>query len=226
MSQKTKTAWETAQPSKKLINYIHVPKYKKIGGVVVDVGESKPISQLTEQDKTDVAQQHADYLNDLPLCILQKLKPMIFFMSLLLLIFCSFDNMSTRGYILTHCGDKESIYLNKIWDDAEKVAKSNQIPLALVLAQSCLESGFGRSNLAVNNCNHHGIKYCGKYAEFSCKLESFEAYAKTLSKECYGKPKNLGEWFVALECCNYAMSKSYVSKLKIIIKRLNLYLIQ
>ena len=210
------------------IEHIHVPNIKIINNQKIDVGTLKAVSKLTKTDVHLTALEYSRVLNSMPKSIQKRLVELLTFLTLIglfLMPLLSFYPLSTKGHILISAPNNVSIYLNNIWKDAETVSKAQNIPLSLILAQSCLEGGFGKSRLAREQCNHHGIKYRGKYAEFSTRLESFQAYGNVLNQNCYGSPKDLQEWFLALECCGYAESKKYTSKLKIIIKKYKLYLL-
>lgn len=216
------------QLEKQKTEHIHVPNIKVINNQKIDVGTLKSVSKLTKTDKCIIALEYSRVLNAIPKSIQKRLAELLTFLTLIsffLMPLFSFSPLSTKGHILISAPNNVSIYLNNIWSDAEMVSKVQNIPLALILAQSCLESGFGKSRLAREQCNHHGIKYRGKYAEFSTRLESFQAYGNVLNQNCYGSPKDLQEWFLALECCGYAESKKYTSKLQKIIKKYKLYLL-
>ena len=134
-------------------------------------------------------------------------------------------NNGARGAILCSIEKKRvSIFINSIWDDAETVCEKYDLPIGLLIAQACLESGFGRSYLANNKCNFLGIKYEGVYADFESKLHCFESWAKVLNQTCYRglEFKTLEGWIYQLSTCGYAESKEYSSKLKSIIKKYNL----
>lgn len=134
---------------------------------------------------------------------------------------------STRGDILKQIKNKKvSIFLNRIWNDALFVSQEYKIPIALVLAQSAQETGFGTSkNCKVNN-NFFGVRRCGKYEFYSCQFESFVDYgAKVLGQDCYKGCNTLQDWFDRLECCNYAGDEGYTKRLKKIIETYKLYLL-
>lgn len=129
-----------------------------------------------------------------------------------------------RAEILKHCPKKAALFINRIWEDAEYVQSAFGVPMALCIAQAILESGFGNSRLAIENCNYFGVRRCGEFVSYNCRRESFSDYGAVLNLDCYGKPKNLAEWFNALECCRYA-EKGYTKNLKRIIEQYKLYLI-
>ena len=155
-------------------------------------------------------------------------------MKIILLIFSLMFAQSTGGdvrearkdILLSINRDNVSIFINGIWTEAEEVCRKNNLPLALLIAQSCLESGFGRSNIAKTKCNFLGIKRNGEYRTFANERECFEAWSKVMSQSCYDgeSPSNLEEWIEALKTCKYAESKKYRRKVRSIIKsyRLNL----
>lgn len=117
--------------------------------------------------------------------------------------------------------DKVSIFLNSIYDDAQKVCLKYDLPLSLLIGQACLESGYGSSRLCKERCNYLGIKYEGKYANFKSRLHCFEAWAKVMRQSCYKniQPVSLLEWYSTLTCCGYMESKTYIKKLNWIIFR-------
>ena len=144
---------------------------------------------------------------------------------LILLTFQTANSNGARGAILCSIEKKRvSIFINSIWDDAATVCKKYDLPMGLLIAQACLESGFGKSYLTNNKCNFLGIKYEGVYADFENRLHCFESWAKVLNQTCYRglEFKSLEGWIYQLSTCGYAESKQYSSKLKSIIKQYNL----
>jgi len=135
--------------------------------------------------------------------------------------------LSTRGDILKQIKNKKvSVFFNRIWDDALFVSTEYKIPIALVLAQSAQETGFGTSKVCLLNNNYFGVRRCKQYEVYACKFESFVDYANNvLGAECYKGCNTLQDWFTALECCHYASDKGYVKRLKKIIEKHKLYLL-
>jgi flagellum-specific peptidoglycan hydrolase FlgJ len=123
--------------------------------------------------------------------------------------------------------DRVSIFVNLIWDEAKRVEEIYKIPMALTIAQACLESGYGSSNLAKQQCNFFGLKNNHKYNSYASMRECFSHYGRTMTQKCYKnlKPYTLSDWYDALTCCGYASSKTYTSKLNSIIFKLNLDLL-
>jgi len=146
----------------------------------------------------------------------------------ILLIFFSLksESLSPKGEILVSCPSHVSKFLLDIWADASVISKKHNIPLALILAQACQESGFGRSKNARLRCNLFGIRRKGKIVEYGSIFESFKDYGTVLSQNCYGNPKNIHDWLVALDCCKYAGDKNYANRIQEIIERYKLYLLQ
>ena len=140
-------------------------------------------------------------------------------LTLIFLLFFLSSFTTKRAQILCNIeNDKVSVFINSIWDIAQFVEDVYQIPIELTIAQACQESGFGTSNLCRNECNYFGIKYF----KFNSKEECFLKYADILTaKACYQnlQPKNLQDWFEALECCGYAGDKQYTKRLEKIIKK-------
>ena len=135
---------------------------------------------------------------------------------LILFLFCNFT-ASKRGQILCNINNqKVAIFVNSVWNIAEEIEIIYGIPLELTIAQAAQESGFGTSNLALNECNYFGIKGY----KFASREECFLKYADILTAlPCYTnlQPKTLEDWFKALECCGYAGDTQYTKRLKRII---------
>jgi len=136
--------------------------------------------------------------------------------------------ITERGMILMLIdNDKISCFINSIWSDAKRIEQEYGVPMSLTIAQACLESGYGSSTLAKNNCNFFGLRRNHKWMNYDSKYECFSHYGRTLTQSCYKnlQPFTLQEWYAALECCGYATSKTYTKKLNQIIFMLNLDLL-
>jgi len=135
--------------------------------------------------------------------------------------------VSTRGDILKQIKNKKvSTFFNRIWNDALFVSTEYKIPIALVLAQSAQETGFGTSKNCRENNNFFGVRRCGKYEQYSCRYESFIDYGNNvLGQDCYKGCVTLNDWFDKLVCCNYASDTGYTKRLKKIIETYKLYLL-
>lgn len=79
-------------------------------------------------------------------------------------------------------------YIQKYKDIAIRQMKQTGIPASIILAQACLESGDGKSNLAVKANNHFGIK---------CHDWTGPTYRKDDDKknECFRKYRNVEDSF-------------------------------
>ena len=149
------------------------------------------------------------------------MKTILFLTAFLL---CSFAP-SQRWELLKNISNrKASLFINRIYEDAERINKSTGVPLALIIAQSALESGWGKSRRCVEDCNYFAVKRNHKYMIYESKEDSFKDYGKVMCQKCYSSlnPKSLGEWYNALVSCKYAESKEYIWKLKSIIKKYGL----
>lgn len=153
----------------------------------------------------------------------------------ILLIFALFAFVSTseattvRGTILKDIKQNHvSIYINSIYDEAIAVCSKYGLPPALLIAQCCQESSFGRSNVAKCKNNHLGIKKNKKeYMQFKTIEDCFEKWAQIMTeKTCYCEkpPSNLPAWANRLESCNYA-HKGYSKHIKKLILKYKLNLI-
>ena len=133
-----------------------------------------------------------------------------------------------RGkFLLSIKRPKVSIFFNSHYSGAEMLKNEFGIPMQISLAQFALESGFGKSDLCLNNLNFGGIKHKGAYVCYESKKAFYLAYAAVFSQCCYEgiDRNNVDAWLVALERCGYATSNVYVKKLKQIIETYKLYLI-
>ena len=118
------------------------------------------------------------------------------------------------------------------------VAVQNQqdygIPASIIMAQALLESGAGKSELAVNAKNHFGIKCTGDWfggvyyhdddSEGECfrqyydAAESFKDHALFLQRPRYAScfeiaVEDYDGWAYRLKQCGYATDKTYAQKL-------------
>lgn len=94
--------------------------------------------------------------------------------------FCAFGQRS----------EARLVYIDKYKDIAIAKMKSHGIPASITLAQGCLESGDGRSDLAVKANNHFGIK-CHKDWEGP----SYYKKDDDPGKSCFRKYKTVEESF-------------------------------
>jgi hypothetical protein len=123
---------------------------------------------------------------------------------------------TTRGDILKSItNDKVSIFINSIYDEAETVSKEFNLPMGLLIAQACLESGYGSSKLS-ERCNLLGLKKGGKYAEYETILECFRHWGRTLSQPCYKEIPcdSLNLWLYQLDHCKYHGTPNYGKLIK------------
>ena len=131
-----------------------------------------------------------------------------------------------RGkFLLSIKRPKVSIFFNSHYSGAEMLKAEFGIPMQISLAQFALESGFGKSDLCLNNLNFGGIKQRGGgYACYDNKAAFYSNYGRVLSQCCYEgiDRNNVDAWLVALERCGYATSNVYVKKLKRIIENYHL----
>lgn len=136
-------------------------------------------------------------------------------------------------------------YINKFAPIAVRKMKEHRIPASITLAQGILESGSGRSNLAIRSNNHFGIKChrgwegksvthdddkkgeCfrkykhpeGSYEDHSTFLKSRSRYAKLFRL----KPTDYKGWAYGLKRAGYATDPRYPRKLINLIKKYNLH---
>lgn len=140
-------------------------------------------------------------------------------------------------------------YIAKYKDIALEQERIYKIPATITLAQGILESGAGKSRLAVEGNNHFGIKaygdwkgptiqaiddhpYPSSFKKYNSARESFEDHSKVLCKDEYQKKldyyhvksvKNYRGWAKAIKEAGYATGKNYDKKLIAIIDNYQLY---
>ncbi|MCG8182774.1 glucosaminidase domain-containing protein [Tenacibaculum piscium] len=135
-------------------------------------------------------------------------------------------------------------YIQKFAPIAVKKMHEHKIPASITLAQGVLESGSGRSALAIRSNNHFGIKchrgWQGKsvthdddeigecFRKYKYPQTSYEDHSQFLiSRSRYASLFNLGHtnykgWAYGLRKAGYATDKRYPQKLIGIIKKYNL----
>ncbi len=143
-------------------------------------------------------------------------------------------------------GVKDRIsYINRFKDMAVGNMKRYGIPASITLAQGCLESGNGRSTLAVKANNHFGIKCHNDwkgptlrhdddapkecFRKYSDASESYEDHSKYLrGKKRYASLFDLPlndykGWARGLKAAGYATNPNYANELIKIIEDYELY---
>lgn len=136
-------------------------------------------------------------------------------------------------------------YIEKYKDIAVEQMRTYKIPASITLAQGILESGAGRSALALRSNNHFGIK-CGStwrgkttkhdddkrnecFRVYASPEESYIDHSKFLLKPRYTplfqlNPLDYKGWARGLKACGYATSPVYAKKLIELIDTYELYL--
>ena len=138
-------------------------------------------------------------------------------------------------------------YIEKYKEIAIKAMKSHGIPASITLAQGCLESGNGNSDLAIKANNHFGIKchkdWKGKtyykkdddpgkscFRKYNHPEESYEDHSDFLRyRERYAPLFELEitdykGWAYGLKNAGYATDSDYAQKLIAIIEDYKLYI--
>lgn len=136
-------------------------------------------------------------------------------------------------------------YIEKYKDIAVEQMRTHKIPASITLAQGILESGAGRSELALRSNNHFGIK-CGSswrgkttkhdddrrnecFRVYDSPVESYVDHSLFLKKARYTplfqlNPLDYKGWARGLKACGYATSPVYAKKLIELIDTYELYL--
>lgn len=125
--------------------------------------------------------------------------------------------------------ERINCFISSIQDEAETASQKTGVPLAIVIAQSCLETGYGKSKLCRESCNHFGVRRNHKFMTYKNMGSSFNDYVMVLNQNCYlcHGAKTIDEHYKALIKCNYSGGSyerrdKYVRKLKWIVKRFGL----
>ena len=135
-------------------------------------------------------------------------------------------------------------YIDKYKDMAMHQQEKYKIPASITLAQGLLESGAGRSRLAIEANNHFGIKTPGgwrgpyiladddrpneKFRKYRSVAESYEDHSQFLLKPRYQrlftyKTTDYKAWAKGLKACGYATSPTYAQSLIRIIEMYSLH---
>ena len=120
-------------------------------------------------------------------------------------------------------------YIEKYKPAAYVIQCEHGIPACIVLAQACLESGFGRSIAARHFHNHFGIKLNDECKQYDTVDECFSDYARILTSFKRYEPlfelcvKDYRGWAQGLQDCGYCSDKYYATKLICIIEKYKLY---
>lgn len=124
-------------------------------------------------------------------------------------------------------------YIDQYKDLAIQQMLKYKIPASITLAQAILESGAGRSDLAVRGNNHFGIKchgWTGRtvyhdddeqgecFRAYDHPYQSFEDHSQFLLRDRYKslfalKMTDYKGWAKGLKRCGYATSPTYASRL-------------
>ena len=135
-------------------------------------------------------------------------------------------------------------YINQYKELAIEQQHRYKIPSSITLAQGLLESGAGRSKLALKSNNHFGIKchsdWKGKrvyhdddlrgecFRKYKKVEDSYEDHSKFLCRPRYSSLfrlniTNYKGWAKGLQKCGYATDRSYANKLIKVIEDYELY---
>lgn len=141
-------------------------------------------------------------------------------------------------------------YFNRFIGIAYLESEKFGIPVSIKMGQAMLESGYGKSRIAIHGNNHFGIKYrkwngdinseldgyilayddcpsqC-RFQKFKTAWASWRAHSLLLQNERYSELKgvtNYRQYAHKLQSCGYATSDTYAYKLISIIEKYNLHL--
>lgn len=134
---------------------------------------------------------------------------------------------------LPHSENAIDSYLTRYAQIALEVERKYNVPFEICLAQACVESACGASDLAIRSNNQFGMKAIAgesyvvhaddipndKFAVYSSVRASFMTYGKRLSGKRYGWMKKAygldwEKWADGLQKCGYATNKNYAKTIK------------
>jgi len=76
--------------------------------------------------------------------------------------------------------DQVSKFINLVYKDAKRIEKDYGVPVALVIAQSAQETGWGKSRLCKENNNYFGIRRNHEHMRYETKAQSFSTRTKAV----------------------------------------------
>ena len=138
-------------------------------------------------------------------------------------------------------------YINRFAQVAVNEQEKFRIPASIKLAQGLIESGFGKSKMALSINNHFGIKCTAQqkrqrgrcytfrddteydtFLKFESAWECYRYHSKVLQSERYKFLYNLEitdyeGWAIGLQKAGYASDKNYAKKLIRVIELYELY---
>ena len=153
--------------------------------------------------------------------------------TIILLLMALQVQATTRGDVLKAIeSNRVSKFINSIWSDTKTIADKYNLPHGLLIAQACLESGYGSSRISIEQNNLLGIKDTKKvngkrpYKRFKTQLECFDKWGRILSRPCYKElpMTSLNICLYLLESCGYHQSENYSNKIRWIYRKYNLNL--
>jgi hypothetical protein len=202
--------------------YASVSKY---GGVLKFNKNGKKVEPQLLKEYKNLIGKHSGWIR----------MPMSLFKVIALLLIClplfgqitikeDIDTKNLKRVLLSCKKDHVARFIVQNYKLAKKAEEEYKIPPAIFLAQMALESGFGRSRLALQHCNYFGIRGAHRYLSFNSKEICANVYCEVFNQRCYRniQPSSIDEWIETLECCHYASSKQYKAKLRSIIKQYKL----
>lgn len=138
-------------------------------------------------------------------------------------------------------------YINRFAQVAVNEQEKFRIPASIKLAQGLIESGFGKSKMALSINNHFGIKCTSQqkrqrgrcytfrddteydtFLKFESAWESYRYHSKVLQSERYKflyklEITDYEGWAIGLQKAGYASDKNYAKKLIRVIELYELY---
>lgn len=162
----------------------------------------------------------------------------------ILIVFMTLSKTQNRDTI-----DAKQEYINNTTYLAVQIGKNYNLFPSVILAQSALESNYGKSELSQINNNYFGIKRGNSdnfveyntteyingeakilneaFRSYNNKQESFEDYAKLITKasryESVRNAQNYAQACNNLQSSGYATDPNYAQKIISIIERYELY---
>lgn len=157
------------------------------------------------------------------------------FITTILLVLLAYQANSTdperrkRADLLLAIENKQvSIFINSIYTDAKTVCDKYDLPLALLIAEACYKSNFGKSQSLKKSNNLLGIRFEGVPLHFESKLQCFELWASTVAMGCFKDLPfmTINGWVYQYGSCGFAPTRNHRNRLRTIAKRHHLKIIR
>ncbi len=128
-----------------------------------------------------------------------------------------------KEFNITETADARKNYFLIAVELAKEVQAKFGIPYQVCVAQSCLETGFGTSDLVARSFNAFGLRKNGEYVKFSSLRDSFMGYGTRLTtnkiyKKAFEYKDDPARFLEEVKAAGYAEDPGYVGKVRVVAK--------